>query len=167
VTVCRGSCLIKARCRLRWRERMRPKVTIICTLAAAGLVIYLALERQASRKLERENNGLRQRLSQMDELAAENQRLSNLVAEANGLPSRPNRLAEVSPATDDPSKELVRLRGEVEALREQNKQIETLRANTREVRAAAEAALKTKSLNEAANSHSATTANGSQFELLR
>src|SRR6266404_3538752 len=137
---------------------MRATVTIICILAAAGLAIYLTLKRQASLKLEREDNGLRLRLSQMDELVAENQRLSSLVAEANGLPSRSNRPADVSLATDDPSNELVRLRGEVEALRQQSKEIETLRANTREVRAAAETALKTKNLNEAANSPSATAA---------
>src|SRR5437667_5415972 len=122
---------------------MRVIVIIICILAAAGLAVYLALERQASLKLERENDGLRQRLSQMDKLAAENQRLSNLVAEATGLPSRSNRPAEASPATDERAKELFRLRGEVEALRQQSREIETLRANTREVRTAAETALKT------------------------
>src|SRR5439155_26630434 len=82
VTVCREACLINERRRLRWRRIMRATVTIICILAAAGLAVWLALERRASVKLERENHGLRQRLSQMDKLAAENQRLSNLVAEA-------------------------------------------------------------------------------------
>jgi hypothetical protein len=103
----------------------------------------------------------------MDKLVAENQRLSNLVAEANGLPPQPNPPAEVSPVTEDPMEELVRLRGEVEALRQQSKEVESLRANTREVRIAAETALKTKNINRAANSHSGPTANGSQFELLR
>ena len=37
----------------------------------------------------------------------------------------------------------------------------------REVRTAAETALKTRNVNEAANSQSTTTANGSRFELLR
>src|SRR5436189_3752588 len=104
-------------CRLRWRGRMRATVTIMCILVAAGLAVCLALDRQASLKLNQENNGLRQRLSQMDKLVAENQRLSNLVAVANGLPARPNRVAEVTLTTDEPAKELVRLRGEVEALR--------------------------------------------------
>src|SRR5438552_3408017 len=146
---------------------MKATATINCTLAAAGLAVWLALDRQASLKLERENNELRQRLSQMDQVAAENQRLSDLVAGANSSPSLPNRPAEVSPAMDELAKELVRLRGEVAALRHQSQEIETLRANTREVRATAETARKTKSANEAASSHSTTAANGSQFELLR
>jgi hypothetical protein len=146
---------------------MRAKVTIICFLLSAGLAVCLALERRASLKLEQENSGLRQRLSQMDKLAAENQRLSNLIAEANGLPARTSRPAEASLAADDPANELVRLRGEVEALRQQSKELESLRANTREVRVAAETALKTRNTNQAANSQSATPANGSQFELLR
>src|SRR6266496_1054977 len=150
---------------LCWRQRMRAPVTIIWIVAVAGLAVCLALERQASLKLERENNGLRERLSQSDKLVAENQRLSNLLAETNGLPARPNRSADVSLATVEPAKELVRLRGEVEALRQQSKEIETLRANTREVRATAETALKTKNAN-LANNRGATTDTGSQFELL-
>lgn len=144
---------------------MRSTVTIICILIAAGLAVCLALERQASLKLERENNSLRERLSQMDKLVAENQRLSNLVAEANGSLSGPNRAADVSPAADGPAQELARLRGQVETFDQQSKEIETLRANTREARAAAETA--GKNVSSAANSHAATTANGSQFELLR
>ena len=146
---------------------MKTTVTIIWILAATGLTVCLTLERQSSLKLERENYGLRQRLSQMDKLAAENQRLSNLVAEANGLSVRTSRPAEVSLAADEPAQELVRLRGEVEALRQQSKEIESLRANTREVRTTAETALKTKNANQAANNQSATPANGSQLELLR
>ena len=145
---------------------MRAPVTIIWIVAGAGLAVCLALERQASLKLERENNGLRERLSQSDKLVAENQRLSNLLAETNGLPARPNRSADVSLATVEPAKELVRLRGEVDALRQQSKEIETLRANTREVRATAETALKTENANLAANNRGATTDTGSQFELL-
>jgi type II secretory pathway pseudopilin PulG len=146
---------------------MRATATIICILAAAGLATYAGLERRASLQLERENNGLRQRLSQMDNLRAENQRLSALATEANGSASRPNLAAHVSPAMDGPAKELVRLRGEVEALSQQSREIETLRANTREARAAAGTARQAKSMNNAANSQSATDANESRFELLR
>jgi hypothetical protein len=60
---------------------------------------------------------------------------------------------------------LVRLRGEVETLRQQSKEIETLRANTAEVRATAETAAR--NLDQAANSRGTTTANGSQLEVLR
>src|SRR6266516_204852 len=64
--LCRLSHGPSVRCRVRWRARMKSTVTIIWILATSGLTVYLALERQASLKLEWENNGLRERLSLMD-----------------------------------------------------------------------------------------------------
>jgi hypothetical protein len=65
-------------------------------------------------------------------------------------------------------KELVRLRGEVEVLRQQSKEIETLREDTRQVRAAQPTGPVTQSAGQAATtSPGATTADGSQFEILR
>src|SRR5690348_6927091 len=119
---------------------MRATVTILCIPIAVALAVCLALERRTSLKLSDENNSLRQQLSQMDQQFAENLRLSNLVAEASGSPAPANRAAEVSLAMDEPAKELVRLRGEVAALQEQNKEIQQLQADTRETRAAAETA---------------------------
>src|SRR5205823_12078368 len=83
--------------------------------------------------------------------------------EATGLAPRLNRPAEEPLTADEPAKELVRLRGEVEALGQQSKELETLRANAREARAAAE----TQNVNPAANRYAVTPANGSQLELLR
>jgi hypothetical protein len=143
---------------------MRAAVTILGIAVTLALVVCLAHERRASLKLNEDNDRLRQQLSQVDQLSAENQRLSNLVAEANGSVSPPNRAGERSPMADEPAKDLLRLRGEVEALQQQNKEIQKLRANTREVRAAAETALKTKSVDPAGGS--ATSVNGSGFELL-
>jgi hypothetical protein len=143
---------------------MRATVTILCIPIAAAVAVCLALERRASLKLTEENNSLRQQLSQMDQLFAENLRLSNLVAEASGSPSPANRAAELFPATDEPAKELVRLRGEVAALQEQNKEIQQLQANTLEARVTAETALKTKPINPAGDDP--TAPNGSGFELL-
>jgi hypothetical protein len=144
---------------------MRATVTILWIPIAMALAVYVALERRTSLKLSDENNGLRQRLSEMEQLVAENQRLSNLVAEANGSPSPPNRAVEASLATDEPVKDLVRLRSEVKALQQQNEEIQQLQANTREIRASAENALKATAVNTAAGS--ATSAGGSGFELLR
>src|SRR5689334_2602723 len=120
---------------------MRATVAIIAITASAGLAVYGALERQAALKLNQENDGLRQRLSQMDKPAVETQRVSNLVADANGLLSQPDRAGEMSASTEE--EELVRLRQEVKALRDQTREIENLQANTRELRAGAEAARKT------------------------
>jgi hypothetical protein len=143
---------------------MRTTVPIICILAMATLAVCLAIERQASSKLELENNALRGRLGQRAELLAENQSLSNLLAEATPAPSRPSGSAVASPARSGAAQELARLRREVEALRQQSKEIETLRANTRETRAAAETAVRNA---RAANTPGTGTTNGSQLEVLR
>lgn len=142
-------------------------LSIICILAAAGLAIWVVVERQARFKLDQENRALRQQLSPMDECIAENQRLSNLVAQANGSQSRRNEQLKAPLATDERAKELLRLRGEVEALRQQSKEIETLREDTRQVRAARETGLKTQNAGQAAKSNSGLTSSGSQLEVLK
>src|ERR1039457_2005963 len=71
----------------------------------------------------------------MDGLIADNERLSNLVAQASGSQS----------LTDDQLRELLRLRGEAGVLREQRKELETLREENRRVRAALESRLKAQS----------------------
>jgi len=76
--------------------------------------------------------------------------------------------AEAPSGTDKRSKELVRLRGEVEVLRQQSKEIETLREDTRQVRAAQNTGPVAQSAGQAATmSPGATTADGSQFEILK
>src|ERR1035438_2880190 len=110
---------------LRCRNAMESTgniVKVICALAGVGLAIGMAVERHAGFKLEQENRALQQQLSPMDKLIAENQRLSNLVAQAKGSPSGPNRRVAVPSATDERAKELVRLRKEVVALRQQSKE---------------------------------------------
>jgi len=158
----------------------------------------VAVEHEARVTLAQQNGALRERVSQIDQVIAENQRLSNLVAQANVSLSRPNQRAEapsgtdaraVAPpgtnklaeapsgtdkraeaptGTDKRSKELVRLRGEVEVLRQQSKEIETLREDTRQVRAAQPTGPVTQSAAQTATmSPGATTADGSQFEILK
>ena len=84
---------------------------VLGATAIVGLPIWLAVEHQARLTLEEENQGLRQQVDQMAELAAENERLSNLVAKASHAQSLP----------DDQMRELLRLRSEVSALRQQGK----------------------------------------------
>ena len=68
----------------------------------------MAVGYQARLGLEEENQGLRQQLDQMGELAAENERLSNLVAQASSSRS----------LSEDQMRELLRLRAEVATLRQ-------------------------------------------------
>jgi hypothetical protein len=158
------------RAALRRRNAMKATgtmVSVICALAGAGLAIGVAVERHASFKLAQENRALQQRLSPMDKLIAENQRLSNLVAQAEGSPSGPNRRVAVPSATDERAKELVRLRKEVVALRQQSKEIESLREDTRQARATRENSLKSQNAGRSARTGSGTSANGSQLEILQ
>ena len=59
---------------------------------------------------------------------------------------------------------MLKRNGEIAALQQQNKELQQLQADTRETRAAAETALKTKPINPAGDNP--TAPNGSGFELL-
>ena len=110
-------------------------LSIICTLAAAGLAVWLVAEHQARLRLGEEHKTLEQQLKQMAGLIAENERLSNLVARAN----RPQSLP------DDQSRKLLRLRGEVGVLRQQSKELEAVRDENRQAHAALASSPKTQS----------------------
>jgi hypothetical protein len=167
----------------------------------------VVVEHEGRVTLDQQDGALRERVSQMDQVIAENERLSNLVAQANGSPSRPNeraeaplgkderavappgtnkraeapsgaderavappgtdKRAEAPPGTNKRSQELVRLRGEVEVLRQQSKEIETLREDTRQFRAAQNNVPVAQSAGQAAPMTPGTTADGSQFEILK
>src|SRR5947207_7340217 len=107
---------------------MRTITAILCIVTAAVLAVCLTFERHASAKLCADNNALLWQLRQMDMLLAENQRLSNLVATVHTSTNRANEPSATVSSVDDPAKELVRLRAEVQTLRQQSKEIETLRA---------------------------------------
>ena len=99
---------------------MRAKsiiVGILCAAAVVGVASWLAIGYQARAGLEEENQALRQQLDQMGELSAENERLSNLVAHAS----------QSQPLREDQLRELLRLRAEVAALRQQGKATEPAR----------------------------------------
>jgi len=108
-------------------------ISVLCAGAVVGVAIWLAVEDQARLRLADENKALGQQLDQMAGLAAENERLSNLVAQANSSQSLPG----------DHLKELLRLRGEVGVLRQQSKELETLREENRQARIALESSPKT------------------------
>ena len=99
---------------------------VLCATALVGMTIWLAVEHQAWCRLGEENTALRQQLDRMAGLVAENERLSNLLAQAKSP----------RPLPDDRLKELLRLRGEAGVLRQQSQELETLRNENRQARAA-------------------------------
>lgn len=132
-------------------------LSVLCATALVGVAIWLAVEHQARLRLGEENTVLRQQLDQMAGLAAENERLSNLVAQARSSQSLP----------DDRLRELLRLRGEVGVLRQQTKELETLREENRQARAAREGSLKTRNGGQAATTGAGTASNESQLQILK
>jgi RNA polymerase sigma factor (sigma-70 family) len=89
------------------------KLGIISAIVVAGVATPLVLQHQSQVRLREDNQAFRQ---QVDQLAAENERLANLVARANSSQAL---------AIDQPS-EILRLRGEVGVLRQQKSEAERL-----------------------------------------
>jgi hypothetical protein len=133
----------------------------------AGVAICLAVERQARLRLGEENKALRQQVDPMAGLVAENERLSNLVAQASRSQSLPDEQLGAQSLSDEQSLELLRLRGEVGALREQSKELETLREENRQVRAALEGGHKTQNAGQAATADKGVASKESQLQILR
>jgi RNA polymerase sigma factor (sigma-70 family) len=77
--------------------------TLITAIVAASLVTPMVVGHQAQARLHEQDEALRQRADQMAQLLTDNQRLSNLLAQA--------------PPSNDQFSELLRLRGEVGRLR--------------------------------------------------
>jgi hypothetical protein len=78
----------------------------------ALLATVLALQYRNQNKLHEENEALKAQVQRMDQLSAENQRLSNLVAKATVGASSGGK-------SNDTSKEMLRLRGEVGRLKQE------------------------------------------------
>jgi hypothetical protein len=108
---------------------------IVCATALVGVAVWVTLEHQSALRLREENSNLRQQLGQMTSLAAENERLSRLLAETD----RQRTLS------DDQLRELLRLRGEVGVLREQSKELEILRNQNRQASSSLESNSKAQS----------------------
>jgi hypothetical protein len=103
----------------------RANLAILGGMLLAGLATILVIQRQTLGRLAQDNAALRPQAEQARQVAAENERLSNLVASAQ---------AATADATAARS-ELLRLRGEVGLLRRQVKEREARREQNRQVAA--------------------------------
>ena len=81
----------------------KVKLGIIGVLAVAGVATPLVIQHQSQAKLREDDQALRQQVGQLAQVAAENERLSNLVGHAKNA--------------EPPSGELLRLRGQAGVLR--------------------------------------------------
>lgn len=84
---------------------------LVVTVAVAGVVVTLIIQRRANAKLRENEAVLLRQNKRLSELAAEHQRLSNLVAQANDL------------RAEDLTAEPAELRGKAEALRKQTNEL--------------------------------------------
>jgi hypothetical protein len=100
----------------------KVKFALMGTVVAA-LAAPLIVQQQTVSSLREENQSLQQQQAQTAQLAAENERLSNLLAQANN--AQPQAQLQ----------ELLRLRGEVGVLRQQTKELARLQEENRQLRA--------------------------------
>jgi len=105
---------------------------VIGAMVVAGAATLFLMQRQAEGELRAQNQALRQQLDQWSQLSADNERLSNLVAQAKSRPG----------LSQDQLSELLKLRGEVGRLRQQAKEVEVLREANRQAAAALAASQK-------------------------
>ncbi len=89
------------------------KTLITVTIVAFSVATPLVIQHNHQVTLREENQALRQQVEQLAQLTAENKRLSNLVVRSS--PARPLPV--------EPSSELLKLRGEVGMLRQQNQEL--------------------------------------------
>lgn len=87
------------------------KVAVITAVVAAGVAIPWVMQHQTQTKLAAANEALQQQAKRTEELAAENARLASLAAQPAPAPV----------VTNSPSLELLRLRGEVARLRQEER----------------------------------------------
>jgi hypothetical protein len=107
-------------------------LTPLLGAAIIGLGVWLAVEHQKRLSLTEEHRALEQQRDQMAALIANNERMSNLLAQAN-VPQ---------PLTDDQSRELLRLRGQIGVLRRQSAELAAVREENQQAHATLEAARK-------------------------
>ena len=97
------------------------KIAVLVTLLAAGTVAFLVHQDHIQARMREKDDALLQQSNRIAQLEAENERLSNLVLYATNT----------APAATDPSRELLRLRGEVGLLRQQTNEL-LLRQQTKD-----------------------------------
>jgi hypothetical protein len=100
--------------------------------AVIGLGVWLAVEHQGRLSLIEEHRALEQQRDQMADLIASNTRMSNLLSDANASRS----------LSDDQSRELLRLRGQIGVLRQQASELAAVRQENQQAHATLEIARK-------------------------
>jgi RNA polymerase sigma factor (sigma-70 family) len=102
----------------------KAKTLIVATVGVAAVTTPLVLQHQSLGKLRTENTSLREQVATVDELRAENERLSAQSMQAGSAES----------LADEQFSELLRLRGEVGRLRQQSNELASLRSETEQLR---------------------------------
>ena len=100
---------------LKFMAIAKLKTSIVSAVVITGVATSLLIQQQARAKMREQNESLRQRSDQLAQLAADNERLSNLAAQVNGS------------AANTQLDELLKLRAEAELLRGQIKKLGALR----------------------------------------
>jgi hypothetical protein len=101
----------------------KVRFAVIGVLVIAGAITPWLVQRQSEIKLREENRFLRTQLDQLSQQRTEDERPSNLLAQAGG------------PLPDDQLRELLKLRSEVGLLRKQTNELLKLQAENRQLRA--------------------------------
>jgi hypothetical protein len=100
----------------------KSRLGVIAMLVVVGMAAFLVIQQQS--KLREENRSLRQQIDQLAPLQAENEHLSNLLAQANNTQTLPS--AQII--------ELLKLRGEVGSLRTQTNELGRLQSENQRLR---------------------------------
>lgn len=95
------------------------KIAVATVIVAAGVTVPLVMHHQSQARLREANAALTKQKEQAARLAAENEALADQAAQA----------ATARPVTSDPSREVLKLRGEVGRLRQENLSIAAARTN--------------------------------------
>lgn len=140
-------------------------LNLLCGLVALGLLVFLFRERRAWSELDQANQKLRQQLTQTEAILTDNQRLLAMLPARDIQSSQSNRESATVSALSEPAKELLQLRGEAQALRQENKIIEAFRKDTRQAHVAQATVANTNS--QAARPQSSrANSTASQLEIL-
>jgi RNA polymerase sigma factor (sigma-70 family) len=105
---------------LKIMSMTKLKIGIVGAVITAAVAVPWVMQHQAQTRLAEASESLRQRTEQNSRLAAENERLSNL------LP----RSATPAPPTNDSAREVLRLRGEVGRLRRESAEEQAAKTNS-------------------------------------
>lgn len=109
---------------------------LVCAVATTALAAWLAMEFRASSTLAGEDASLRRQLSLRNGIDGKNRQSSN------GLAHPQRALTDNDGPVNDQAAELIRLRREVEELRQQTNELSVLQADTRATRDAIKDACK-------------------------